>query len=200
MLIQKFILSWFIWILCLQLSSAQLLNQPPTYKLQAAPEPGMPLSIDPSQLISISPDTTSFETVWSAPVKVIVYLEGGCSMCGVRFGGWKAIIDEKFSKWDVPVLVIAYDPSLPSLSFTALDNVQYNYPLFFDRLNSFFIENKLSADPNFHAFLLDGDNQIRIIGSPVENPKLLSDYRREIKRIRKEVKRIKLTPTSLSLF
>lgn len=148
-------------------------------------ELGEQLKSDPSQFVNISGVDADFETLWNSPVKIVAFLRGGCSMCSFRFSQWDSFIETYAKDWEIPVIIIAYDPSLPSLKYSAQDNAGFKHPIFFDKTNSFYLGNNLSADIEKQAFLVGNDDEILVIGSPIENKKWTTKYKNKLKKVKR---------------
>lgn len=55
-------------------------------------------------------------------------------------------------------------------------------PLFFDHKNAFFVKNKIPKENNLHTFLLDKNNRVVLIGSPINNEKMWNLYKEVISK------------------
>ena len=59
-----------------------------------------------------------------------------------------------------------------------------DYPIFIDTIGAFERANPhLPSDPVFHTFLLDRDNRVVLVGSPIGNPKMWELYKSTIARL-----------------
>lgn len=50
-------------------------------------------------------------------------------------------------------------------------------PLFFDIENTSFVRNKILAENKFHTFFLNENNEVVLVGSPIDNEKMWELYK-----------------------
>lgn len=67
----------------------------------------------------------------------------------------------------------------------ALNETGFRHTIYLDSKGEFERINKLPQDHIFHTFLLDGDNKIRLIGSPLYNTTFWNRYKTRIQEYNK---------------
>ncbi|MDR3094340.1 MAG: hypothetical protein LBU62_06860, partial [Bacteroidales bacterium] len=61
-----------------------------------------------------------------------------------------------------------------------VERINIKIPFIYDKQNLFYSQNKLSIDPLYHCFLLDKDNKVLLVGSPISNPKMWALYKQRM--------------------
>jgi hypothetical protein len=89
---------------------------------------------------------------------------------------WAALIDScEQQQLDVSFLFVVH-----SLDYEQLDSdvkfLEFDYPLIYDYQNRFYKLNQFPQPP-YRTFLLDKDNYVLSIGSPMANPKIWELYK-----------------------
>ncbi|MDR2410159.1 MAG: hypothetical protein LBE13_18905, partial [Bacteroidales bacterium] len=69
-------------------------------------------------------------------------------------------------------LFVIHSPNYADLGYELL---YFDYPIIYDKHNSFDKLNHFPPLP-YRTFLLDKDNKVILVGSPINNPKLLEIY------------------------
>lgn len=104
-----------------------------------------------------------------------------------RISDWDEIIAQLDSiQPAVPVYFIIAPPKeeLNAIRQKILELKLQRYRIEIDSTNRFMQQNKaIPADALFHTFLLDGQNRIVVVGSPLFNNKMWKIYCSEIKRL-----------------
>ena len=118
--------------------------------------------------------------LWNSPYKILTYIDSiGCSSCQLRFSEWEILINScKLQKLDVSFLFVVH-----SSDFINFDKeirfYGFDYPIIFDYKNQFDKFNHFPPAP-YRTFLLDKDNKVQLIGSPINNPTMWELYKKEI--------------------
>ena len=122
-------------------------------------------------------DTVDFEFK-DADYKVVTYIDSvGCTSCKLQLDRWKELVTEVDSLSDgrVPFLFYFYPKDRKELRYlTRRDD--FTYPVCFDEEDELNRLNQFPTDMTFHTFLLDKENKVVAMGSPVLNPKVKELY------------------------
>jgi hypothetical protein len=135
----------------------------------------------PSQMNwkSMGKDTICSELLGSS-YKILTYIDSiGCTSCKFQTSKWQAFIDTcRQHQLNVSFLFIIH-----SANYNELDNSfiaqNFSYPVICDVNNNFYKLNSFPEEP-YRTFLLDNDNKVLLIGSPLHNPKIWELYRETI--------------------
>ena len=124
----------------------------------------------------------------STPKIVVFHDRNQCSNCQLgRISDWDEIIAQLDSiQPAVPVYFIIAPPKeeLNAIRQKILELKLQRYRIEIDSTNRFMQQNKaIPADALFHTLLLDGQNRIVVVGSPLFNNKMWKIYCSEIKRL-----------------
>ncbi len=115
--------------------------------------------------------------------RIVVYTDStGCSECKLRnLVLWKDVIRANDSLSVPAGIVFVFHPKkVRELGFM-LKNYEFDYPVYYDLEGEFERLNPgLPKDVRFHTFLLDPQNRVAVVGSPVRNEKLWKLYRDEM--------------------
>lgn len=116
----------------------------------------------------------------STNYKIITYVDGRCSACVSDFRFWAKIQNDSLLKSNnVEVIYYVYTYDYKQLKSRQrafkISNVVY------DEQNSFYKLNELEKyNDTYHTFLVDGDNKIKIVGSPIKKTKIFELYKKII--------------------
>ena len=118
---------------------------------------------------------------------VAYYDEKGCTPCKLKeLVVWKSMLREIESEVGQKLrfdLIVQSGPRFRSLEVD-LEAYKFPYSIYFDTQDDFERRNpNLPEDPLFHVFLLDRDNRVVLVGSPVGNPKMWELYKSTIARL-----------------
>lgn len=132
-------------------------------------------------------DTTIDRDV-SEPYKFVAYLNSTqCDGCRLKeLLMWKYLLRQLDSlrAWDSVRLVFIFHPKDTAELVERLVLYDFDRPIWVDREGCFERANPhLPEDPIFHTFLLDRENRVVLVGSPVGNPKMWELYRKTIDRL-----------------
>ena len=99
----------------------------------------------------------------------------GCMSCKLKLGLWKSFIEELNAYYNVSILFV-FQTEMSEETKYILKRYNFNYPIVFNKEDSFIALNNLPADDDFRTFLLDKDNKVLAIGNPIHNPKVKELY------------------------
>ena len=114
--------------------------------------------------------------------KILTYVDSvGCTSCRLDLPQWKQLIDSCHNCFsNVGFLFVIHSTNFKIFEQELIIS-NFNYPVIFDFKNSF---DKLNHFPPFpyQTFLLDKDNNVLLVGSPVNNPKMWELYKKTIEQ------------------
>lgn len=176
-------MKWYIYLLCILLFSACRKDEKKQLKELVQQWYGkeiiFPKNIVFTQLIK---DTIDFQFNQSG-YKVLFYVDSvGCLSCKLQLSKWKDFIHQIDSmvEGDVPFLFFLELKDTREM-LTILRRENFNIPVCIDTKGSLRQLNKFPDNPMFHAFLLDSNNLVSVIGNPVLNLSVQDLYMRKIK-------------------
>jgi len=178
-MIRKSKVSWYFFFLftsCLMLLSS---CSSPESKAKSVIENWMAREvIIPHNIIfkSITTDTIS-KYIFNHSYKILVYVDSvGCTGCRLGLVDWKAFIDRCQSKgYDVGFLFVIQSSDYTKFE-QKLEIEKFTYPVIYDLTDKFNSLNKFPEDDKFRTFLLDKDNKVVLIGSPIRSEKIWKLY------------------------
>jgi hypothetical protein len=116
-------------------------------------------------------------------LKIINRIDGSCGKCINDIKRWEEEIIREIDTNFVNIHIIIYTDDPSNFTNVICPEIDIIYPLLIDTLNSFVINNDLPRfDNRFHSFLLDRNNNIILIGSPLHSRKLKTLYLDEIEK------------------
>ena len=122
-------------------------------------------------------DTVDFEFK-NADYKVVTYIDSvGCTSCKLQLHRWKELVAEvdSLTGGRVPFLLYFHPKDRKELRYlTRRDD--FTYPVCFDEQDELNRLNQFPSDMTFQTFLLDKENKVVAMGSPVLNPKVKELY------------------------
>lgn len=116
--------------------------------------------------------------------KILIYVDSaGCTSCKLRLGVWKFLAKEinELSKNQVGYLFYFADKN-PKEIEVMLRSENFDFPVVVDQKNQLNQLNKFSKNENFHYFLLDNENRVKIVGNPIYSAKIKELYLSEIRK------------------
>ena len=128
-------------------------------------------------------DAVSIDAELAKPYKIVTYLdENSCSECALQIlKHWETLLGE-VSDYSVGFVPVVYPNDTTGLK-NALQALQINSPLFYDKENHYIKMNKLEKVlARNRTFMLDGNNKITVIGEPFSDP-LWQVYKNTIKTL-----------------
>ena len=126
-------------------------------------------------------DTTDFQ-IPQSEYKVLIYVDSiGCTSCKLQLHKWKELIEytDSITQAKVPFLFFFHPKDAKEIRYL-LKRDAFDHPVCIDmddRLNKL---NKFPADITFQTFLLDKDNKVAVLGSPVHNTAVKDLYLKQI--------------------
>ena len=118
------------------------------------------------------------------PIKLIVWYDSLiCGSCEIsKMYVWDEITTyaDSLAQWFS--IVFLFSPKKEDLRKVniSLKTGKFDYPVFIDHNATFAKQNKLPKNRRLHTFLLDKNNNVVLIGSPLYNPSLWTLYQRTI--------------------
>ena len=122
------------------------------------------------------------------PIKLVVWYDSlSCLSCEVsKLHAWNNIVVDADSLAPWFRIIYLFTPQkeyLHRLQIVLKTNT-FDYPLFIDQNTSFVKQNPmLPPNQQLHSFLLDKNNRVVLVGSPLHNPTLWALYKRTIKKM-----------------
>lgn len=123
----------------------------------------------------------TIKTSEKSQFQILSYVDSiGCMSCKLKLGLWKSFIEELNAYYNVSILFV-FQTEMSEETKYILKRYNFNYPIVFNKEDSFIALNNLPADDDFRTFLLDKDNKVLAIGNPIHNPKVKELYLKIIK-------------------
>ena len=112
--------------------------------------------------------------------KIFVYIDSiGCTSCRLEVLDWKIIIDScRQQQINVGFIFAVHSSDFKRFEYEIRVN-EFDYPIIYDYHNQFDKLNRFPPAP-YNTFLLDKDNKVCLVGSPINNPKMWELYKKEI--------------------
>ena len=148
------------------------------------------------QQITLSSD---WEAVWrgrdtvvtnfmETPIKLVVYHDSlVCTTCQLsRMNDWDEIAAyaDSLDKWFRIIYLFAPKKGDWGRVKMALKSGRFDYPVFIDPQANFVRQNpNIPKDKRLHSFLLDKNNKVVLVGSPLHNPALWMLYKSTIQKM-----------------
>lgn len=120
--------------------------------------------------------------LFSREYKILNYIDtNGCTECRLKLFEWQLMKDEADSlNLDVSFIFVAWVKDYKHLESIQKIN-RFDTPILYDRHGQTDSLNHFPARPGFQTFLLDKDNRVVLIGSPVSNEALWQLYKKTIR-------------------
>ena len=139
----------------------------------------------PESLEPILINATAHDAFDTYSQKIIVYINSaGCVECslGKSLPYWVQNIKEIESTElkNRTCFIFIINSNNPKQVASHFHNTQFNYPIYFDHTDEFNKRNRLPENPLFHVMLLNKENKVLLIGSPVNNDKMWNMYKKHI--------------------
>lgn len=116
-------------------------------------------------------------------ITVVSYFNSqGCTSCKLKeLDMWKKHMADSTKNLRVKY-VFVFGSKLNTLSEVEikLKQYQFEYPVIIDQNQSFEQKNKLPKNLTYHTFLLDKNNKVILVGSPIQNDKMWQLYKKTI--------------------
>lgn len=133
------------------------------------------------------------DTVWTAldtatSARIVVYYDAeGCTPCKLKeLLQWKSLIETCNSeKLPVRFVFILNTGGTPRQELDrTVYSMRFTHPVLIDTADSFERHNpQLPDEALFHTFLLDRENRVVLVGSPIGRPKMWELYKRTIEEL-----------------
>ena len=136
---------------------------------------------------NLNDNIDSNRNYFSSKVKIISIVDLGCGKCCVnlkKLGEWVDSLENP----EISLIAYNYDmyPSSSIINFELIEK-DFKYPIYADSLKTLLTQNKLPEyNIMYHTFLIDSNDSIRVIGSPVLNEQISELYKKEIHKILNE--------------
>ena len=113
-----------------------------------------------------------------ADYRIVSYVDAdGCLSCKLQLPYWKRFIHEIDSVSNSKTSILFYFyPKSKSELYSLLERYNFTYPICIDDNDSLNKLNHFPPDMMFQTFLLDSNNTVLAIGSPILNPKIRELY------------------------
>ncbi|MFK7920402.1 MAG: hypothetical protein AB8H47_00520 [Bacteroidia bacterium] len=144
------------------------------------------LLLDQNQLIKLDSGKQSLKDFLSAPIKIIGYIDLGCSMCSSYLPNWAEFVEQKATKWDIPTLLVVKGNSKGAAKYVAIEQLAYRFCVYYDSGNHFYQKNHLTDDPLEQAFLIGPDNTILMCANPALSEQHEKQFWKAIQRFRRK--------------
>lgn len=126
---------------------------------------------------------------------IVVYINAeGCNPCKLkRIHQWKAIqkeLDRHLAEDSIvsKLLFITEPGDKVEEAKSVVDIFYHNANVIYDTATYFKKNNKLPRDSRLHVFLLNGNNKVEVVGSPLSNDDMKKFYSIQITKLHNEQK------------
>jgi len=118
--------------------------------------------------------------LWNKPFKIFTYIDSiGCTSCQLGVLEWSALINTcRQQQIDVGFIFVVHSSDFKRFD-SEIQFHEFDYPIIFDYKNQFHKINQFPHTP-FRTFLLDKNNKVKLIGSPINNPQMWELYKKTI--------------------
>jgi hypothetical protein len=139
----------------------------------------------------IIPDEITFKSLgsdtvcsylWDKKYKIFTYIDSiGCTSCQLGLSEWKILIDScNRQQLDVGFIFAVHSSDFKIFSLE-IQLRMFDYPIIYDYQNQFQNLNLFPPAP-YRTFLLDKDNKVKLIGTPINNHKIWELYKKVIEQ------------------
>jgi len=137
----------------------------------------------PTEYLSVVGSGTgpSIDSELAKPLKIVTYLdENSCSECALQILKHWETLSQEVSGYSVGFIPVVYPNDTTELK-NALQALQIDIPLFYDKGNKYIKQNKMEKVlARNRTFLLDDNNRIIVIGEPLASEALWRVYKNTI--------------------
>lgn len=123
-------------------------------------------------------NTIDYKIPENTKYKIVIYVDSlGCTECKLKLSEWKEFIThiDSISNKSVAFLFFYNLSDYRRVSFI-LKHENFDYPICVNASDQLNIQNNFRKGERNHTFLLDKDNQILAIGSPLHDPEAKDIY------------------------
>lgn len=136
--------------------------------------------------VSLHPiNNVAIDKLWknnNINMKLVVYTDGDCGVCIAELAKWNQYLKTNKSLFnEIDKIFIVYSNNYTFFEYN-IEKAGITLPFVYDSLNQFIYENRLD-EPLLHTLILNQDNTILLIGSPLENQAMQEIYKRVLGRI-----------------
>jgi|GEM_PF-4986249 len=132
--------------------------------------------------LQILPEGINDKDVYDSKLKIVTSIDVTCGTCLMDFEFWKTfVIELNQRKLNCKVLVFVYGSDLDQIKAT-IKQLNVSIPCAIDLSNSFLSNNHIT-DKRISCALLDRENRVQLIGSPVLNTQLSDLYFQKIEEL-----------------
>lgn len=124
----------------------------------------------------------------SNEMKIVTSINGNCHICVYNLDKWKQELIKKINSKKLKFIFYLYTDDYGLFKESLYYKISGDYPLLIDTTNAFISDNDLpKMDNRFHTFLLNKNNEVILVGNPLQNIKIKNLYFEEInKRLGKQ--------------
>ena len=116
-------------------------------------------------------------------LKITTLLWGDCKSCVVDLDGWDELFQLVQSKQDIEILFYLYTSDFDFFKKSTYENKLHKYPLILDENLNYIDKNDLPfKNKVYQTFLLNSNNEVILVGNPINNEKLMKLYKEEINK------------------
>lgn len=125
----------------------------------------------------------------AADFKIVTYVDStGCTACRMKLNEWDKFINEIKGIDDVEINFVLIIGTKDKYQVTDILKINsFDHPVIIDTEFGFSKLNKISEDVKLHTFLLDKDNNVVIVGNPINNPKMKELYYKLLKNQKDDI-------------
>lgn len=116
-----------------------------------------------AQLNAINDSLVDFHSIFYGSNTVIQYIDIDCSTCIAEVIKLDSIHSDIINAGYILILIAS--GSFPAVFDYYIDRYPVSFPIFFDRTNEIYLENKLTDDKRFHAIVVNSQQLIIQRGS-----------------------------------
>lgn len=115
--------------------------------------------------------------------KILTFVDSNeCTECHLQLYKWKKLIQETDSLFNnVSFLFIIFPQKGHTIELLKKKN-KFDYPTFYDNNGNLWKANDLPKTSKHQTFLLNSENQVLLIGNPINNPRLWNLYKQTISK------------------
>lgn len=128
------------------------------------------------------------EDAFESNLKIVTSINASCATCVSKVNDWQLFSEELISKdISIPIIPIFDSSDDFQLLFYSCENLDiptFNFPFYLDYNDEFSRENLfINENESFRTVLINEENKVILIGSPVDSPKLKELYQSKIKEL-----------------
>ncbi len=108
--------------------------------------------------------------------KFVSHIDSDCGICLSEMKNWMHYSKDINDKYKIDFIFYVNGSNFDNiLSSIEMDSI-CNFIIYFDKDDKYMRINNIPHDPRFSTFLLNGDNKIKIIGTPFKNNEMIKLY------------------------